>query len=375
MKRNQNVANSTRFGKRASSAHSAFTLVELLVVIAIIGVLVALLLPAVQAARESARRTTCLNQMRQMMIAMHNHESARKFFPSGGIMPWPLIEDYQAGGKPFAAPKQGLSWAFQILPYLEQGAVHNLATTQQVSETPIALYFCPSRRPPTQNPNNNRWLMDYAALIGAPTPGQEDEYGWAFARVPVADYPQRMADGEMCFQEAMWGGTRHFLAPGDVFDPSRSGRLPLYPTQGVIRRSSYFVTPQTGLNGNPEVSNLGLPGPTKFRNITDGTSNTIVLAEKYVPAARHDSSGTDDDAGWSDGWDYDTLRLASCRPVHDSTIVTGVSPVLAGSSHPAVFIVGFADASMQAVNYDVDLLMLNRMANMSDGEVVDKGTL
>src|SRR5262245_53168416 len=93
-----------------------FTLVELLVVIAIIGILVALLLPAIQAAREAARRTQCVNQLRQMILAIENHVSAHEIYPTGGIEPWPLIEDYSQGGKPFGAKKQGLSWAFQILP-------------------------------------------------------------------------------------------------------------------------------------------------------------------------------------------------------------------------------------------------------------------
>src|SRR3954453_10899399 len=72
----------------ARRSNRAFTLVELLVVIAIIGILVALLLPAVQAAREAARRTQCKKQLKQMMLAMHNLESAKKCFPSGGIAPY-----------------------------------------------------------------------------------------------------------------------------------------------------------------------------------------------------------------------------------------------------------------------------------------------
>ena len=74
---------------RKHQCRQAFTLVELLVVIAIIGVLVALLLPAVQAAREAARRTQCLNQLRQMGLGVQNHVSALKIFPTGWIYPWP----------------------------------------------------------------------------------------------------------------------------------------------------------------------------------------------------------------------------------------------------------------------------------------------
>src|SRR5690349_22852048 len=101
-----------------------FTLVELLVVIAIIGVLVALLLPAVQAAREAARRTQCTNHIKQMMLAMHNHESSKKCFPSGGIAPYAAIENYLTDsktnptnpqGSPLGPSQQGLSWAYQIL--------------------------------------------------------------------------------------------------------------------------------------------------------------------------------------------------------------------------------------------------------------------
>ncbi len=130
---------------------SAFTLVELLVVIAIIGILVALLLPAIQAAREAARRTQCKNQLKQMMLAMQNHESALGMFPTGGIHPYPQLEDYLSnpasvgGGKPMTGHRQGLSWAFQILPYMEGGNVFSLASTPAIEQTSVPSYFCPSR--------------------------------------------------------------------------------------------------------------------------------------------------------------------------------------------------------------------------------------
>ena len=127
-----------------------FTLVELLVVIAIIGVLVSLLLPAVNSAREAARRTQCMNQVRQMGLALANHENALRMYPSGGILPWPRIEDYRLNGKALGPTKQGFSWAFQLLPYLEENAVTSLTTTDAIEGTPIALYNCPS--PPASRP-------------------------------------------------------------------------------------------------------------------------------------------------------------------------------------------------------------------------------
>src|SRR5438105_3603462 len=121
----------------------AFTLVELLVVIAIIGILIALLLPAIQAAREAARRTQCKNNLKNIGLAIHNMYNTYKFFPTGGTEPNPQLENYLRDSAtqpntflrvgPANGPlEQGLGWMYQLLPFLEEGAVTNLVRTSDV---------------------------------------------------------------------------------------------------------------------------------------------------------------------------------------------------------------------------------------------------
>lgn len=124
----------------------AFTLVELLVVIAIIGILVALLLPAVQAAREAARRLECQNKLKQMGLALQNFVDTHQTFPTGGDGIFPDLKDYVTGGKANGPEKQGISWGFQILPYLEENALYDITDTATLQSTSVSLYVCPSRR-------------------------------------------------------------------------------------------------------------------------------------------------------------------------------------------------------------------------------------
>ena len=115
------MLNSTCPQKRISRERLAFTLVELLVVIAIIGILVGLLLPAVQAAREAARRIQCANNIKQLSLALINHQDTHRSFPSGG---W----GYYWTGDPDRGPgvQQPGSWAFSILPFMEQQSLYTL---------------------------------------------------------------------------------------------------------------------------------------------------------------------------------------------------------------------------------------------------------
>src|SRR5690349_17246307 len=135
--------------------HEGFTLVELLVVIAIIGILVALLLPAVQAAREAARRNQCVNNLKQLSLGALNHESTHKQFPSTGLgNSWVGDPNYGYGRK------QPGGVFFNVLPFIEEQQLHDMgmgvgangsdatrkALFAQRDQTVIKTMVCPSRR-------------------------------------------------------------------------------------------------------------------------------------------------------------------------------------------------------------------------------------
>ena len=163
-------------GGRFSQSHparAAFTLIELLVVIAVMGILVALLLPAVQQAREAARRVQCLNNLKQIGLAFHNHHDQFGFFPSGG---WNFNAPptYIPNGGPQIGQQQQAGWGFQILPHIESANVWDAGALKAVGTT-NPIFFCPSRRapqtvttrdnysPPLTGSQVTRALRDYAA--------------------------------------------------------------------------------------------------------------------------------------------------------------------------------------------------------------------
>ncbi len=149
----------------------AFTLIELLVVIAIIAILIALLVPAVQKVRESAARTQCQNNLKQISLACHNHLDVRKIFPDGGREWWSTRT--MNGSLPAAAPNQDWAWSYQILPYLEQEALWRQVNNQAVYSSPVPLYFCPTRRAPMVI--GGRAMLDYGGNAGTYT---STGYAW-----------------------------------------------------------------------------------------------------------------------------------------------------------------------------------------------------
>ncbi len=160
---------------RSSSKRRAFTLVELLVVIAIIGILIALLLPAVQAAREAARRSQCTNNLKQIGLALHNYHDTNRTFPPSGILhgdgvPMRLITTSNPSQVPYHH-----TWLVMILPFLEQGPLYDQtdkrlpiygSSPQPVVSTQVAALLCPSSRKLDLSKTRNMAYTNYAGSEG-----------------------------------------------------------------------------------------------------------------------------------------------------------------------------------------------------------------
>jgi len=157
-------------------ARRAFTLIELLVVIAIIGVLVGFLLPAVQQAREAARRMACTNNLKQLGLAMHSHHDAKQKLPAGYVSP-----GVAAGAESSSETSKGYAWGLLILSYLEENTVfaaidQSLEAAGTANETTAAaaslnVYRCPTDAPPATFKVNNGSTVtlpssNYAAILG-----------------------------------------------------------------------------------------------------------------------------------------------------------------------------------------------------------------
>ena len=291
---------------------AGFTLVELLVVIAIIGILLALLLPAIQSAREAARRTQCQNHLRQLGLAVQTFHDARGHFPSArsGTPRYPSGNDQYA-----------VSWAFLILPYLEQQAMHDAFVRDQrvdadvnalAMRSPLNVMFCPSRRSPAADrdfddddaPSKVRGVAaggDYAANSGT--------------------------------------STRHGMEGQDQFDETQFG--PMYTRSRI-----------------------------SARQVTDGLSMTYALGEKHLPPPP-----TTGDEGLYHLRQGDTAIFAGDAR---HTVVRRSSagfpngndddyPGKFGSDHPGVSHFAFLDGSVHGVSHDTAIETLTMLAAIGDG--------
>ena len=366
-----------------------FTLVELLVVIAIIGILIALLLPAIQAARESARRTQCKNHLKQIGLAVLNHADSRKVFPTAGaryLQPKFELPQNLENGKPLGPDRQGLGWAYQILPYMEEATTHQITTMAGLQEVVIGTYVCPSRRQARTG-----WSEEFAGVIAFID----------YAGVVPCTYttPARTVRDDPTRGVPLTVASLQSLATSYLGGTARTGAVEpqdntLY--DGVIVRTPWRWQQTDATGKQIGVVPRNVTGLVKHADITDGASKTIMIAEKYIRNDNYDGSFSgvnrnSDDRGWSDGFDADIMRSSCFPPLNDGDpigfqpgslgtnyfadyftgSVAGLWNVIHfGSAHTAGINVVLADGAVRTISYDVDPVVFNALGSRNGDETL-----
>jgi len=308
--------------------------VELLVVIVIIAILIAMLLPAVQSGRESARQIRCRNNLRQIGLAFRQHHAAHEHYPTGG---W----GYLWVGDPDRGydKNQPGGWVYNILPFMDQQKLYDLGSGQdaaqkraaaaKVTETQVPGFICPSRRTP--GPYTAYWNGGYNAYNADPVP--------------------KHARSDYAVNAGHNGPLNHggpaTLAAGDTTHawPSWTDSL-----TGISTLRSQWAE----------------------AHVLDGASNTYMVGEKYImPENYYNGHDAADNLSMYQGYDWDVNRWtnASLLPAQDRSGLYIISAF--GGPHSAGCHFVFCDGSVRTVSYHIDGTTHTRLGNRADGLPID----
>jgi len=336
-----------------------FTLVELLIVISIIGVLIALLMPAVNSARESGRMAQCSNNLHQMASGCLALESAQKHLPAGG-WGWQWAGDPNRG---YGAAQPG-GWHYNILPYIDLADLHDMgkglpdnarrAQGQLQARAPVPVFICPTRRK----------LQAYPRA-------QSGSF------VNITDPSPLMARSDY----AANAGSNYVSVPASP----NTGYNPKFDWSTIEGSVNSTTNPSTGvvLVANPVTSAM----------IKDGMSNTYLIGERYLnPDCYYTGGCCDNDQGWDEGYDWDTnrgtgsgyvnVKAPSLPPQVAGTPIppaqdrpgyatNGSCSWNFGSAHESGFNMAFCDGTVRKMSYSINPTIHMQLGHRSDGQPTD----